>query len=235
MNKIIQGAVFFLAFIYTSVYSPYVYASGTILSPTPTQIPSGGSTTTYGGVPVYGGGVLVPGQVLINKTVMNPATGFFVDNLGPDDPRYSPEQVVTFRLAVKNSGEQMLSNVSVTDQLPQFIDYMSGPGTYDSNSRTVKFSSLNLAGGESRTYEIKARVVHQALLPAEKNTICPVNVVDAVSDTQKDHDEAQFCIQKQVSVPTVPKSGPEHWMISLIGLGVFGIIGKKIRKMAVSG
>jgi len=186
-------------------------------------------TGQYGGgcTPVYGGGTNCPrpGQVLLDKKVLNPATNNFVDNLGPNDPKYKPQQVVTFRITVKNPGDETIGQVRVTDKLPDFIDYMSGPGSYDSKTRTLTFSVDNLSGGASQNYEVKARTVHPAALPGDKNIVCPVNIVDAISDDQKDHDESQFCIEKQTEVTTVPQAGPEMWVIpaltSVMGLGAY--------------
>lgn len=183
-------------------------------------------------VPVYGGGVSCPriGQVLINKTVRNPSTGVFVDNLGPSDPRYHPGNLVTFHLKVSNNGDQMLDKVTVTDKLPDFVDFTSGPGNYDNHSKTLTFDVLNLAGGTSQTFEIVARVVHVAVLPADKSIVCEVNTVDAVSSSQTDHDESQFCIEKQMVVPSAPSAGPKEWMLTFAGLGTALTIGLYFRK-----
>ncbi len=192
-----------------------------------------GKTLANGGcVPVYGGGVECPkaGQVLVDKKVRNPASGIYVDNLGLSDPKYLPEQVVIFQIIVKNSGDGSISNLKVTDTLPQFVDYMSGPGNYDSATRKLSFNVANLGAGTSQTFEIKGRVVHQAALPEEKSTVCPVNVVDVTVDSQTDHDESQFCVQKKIAVPTVPQAGPQDWLISLFGLGTIFTIGIYLRK-----
>ena len=193
-------------------------------------------TSADGGcVPVYGGGVSCPkeGQVLIDKKVRNPSTGIFVDNLGLADPKYRPLWIVTFRLYVKNSGNQTLDRVIVTDKIPQFVDFMSGPGNYDAGGRTLTFTVSNLLGGSTRTFDIKGRIVHQAVLPAEKSIICPVNVAEAQSDSQKDRDESQFCVEKEMVVPTVPKAGPEHWILSAIGLSTVFVTGVYLRKKAL--
>lgn len=219
MNKSILGAVFFLAAMVVTLTFPKLSNAG-------------GETPIYGGIPVYGGGFMVPGQVLIDKTVLNPASGIFVDNLGPNDPKHRPQQFVTFRIVVKNSGEQTLSMVKVTDKIPQFVDFVSGPGTYDEKTRGLTFTATNVVGGTSQTFEVKVRTVHPALYPEGKNVVCPVNVVDALSNTQIDHDESQFCIEKQMIVPTVPKSGPEHWILSMIGLVAALGIGTYLRKKA---
>lgn len=192
--------------------------------------------TSYGSqngtpcVPVYGGGTQCPrpGQVLINKKVKNPASGVFVDNLGPTDPKYRPQQVVIFRITVQNPGDSSIDSITVTDTLPDFVDFMTGPGAYNSSTRGVTFTVTNLASSESRDFDVTARVVHPAVLPNEKNVVCPVNIVQAQSDFGNDRDEAQFCIEKVMEVPVVPKAGPEMWMIP--GLTSVFAIGAYLRK-----
>lgn len=232
MYKLITRAVFFLALFILAFFS----LSGDVKA-------SGGCVPVYGGgtecppvpagcTPIYGGGVECPrpGQILIDKKVLNPATAIFVDNLGPTDPKYRPSQFVTFQILVKNSGDQSLSTVTVTDKIPQFVDFISGPGSFDSNSKTLSFTVKDLPGGISQLYTVKGRTVHQALLPQGKNIVCPVNVVDAASDNQKDHDESQFCIEKEMVVPLVPEAGPEHWILTFGGLTTVLIAGVYLRK-----
>lgn len=199
-----------------------------------TQVVADGTSGQSGCVPVYGGGVQCPrvGQVLIDKTVRNPSTGIFVDNLGPSDPKYRPNWLVTFRLIIKNTGNQTLDKVTVTDKLPNFVDFTSGPGNYDANSRTLTFDVLNLTGGSTQTYNIVVRVVHAAVLPANKSIICEVNAVNAVTSSQKDSDSSQFCIEKEMVVPSVPTAGPEHWILSIVGLTTTLTIGLYLRKKA---
>lgn len=214
MNKILK-AVFFLAISagVTLLASKNVLADGDC-------------------VPVYGGGVQCPrvGQVLIDKTVRNPSTGVFVDNLGLSDPKYRPASFVTFRLTVKNSGDQALEKVIVVDKIPQFVDFMTGPGTYDAKNKTLTFEVKNLDGGSSQVFEITGRVVHQAVLPEAKNVVCITNVVDAKADSQTDRDESQFCIEKRMEVPTVPKAGPEDWLLILTGLSTVLTSGLYLRR-----
>lgn len=191
-----------------------------------------------GCVPVYGGGVQCPrpGQVLVEKKVQSPSTGIYVDNLGPSDPKYRPQQLITFQIIVQNSGEQTLNSINVKDTLPQYVDFMSGPGNYDSKSKTVSWTVSNLMGGSSEVFYLKGRIVHPTLLP-DLNIICPtqanpqpVNMVDAEVIGQKDHDESRFCIQKEIIVPVVPKAGPEHWLLTLAGFSILFPTGLILRK-----
>lgn len=188
-----------------------------------------------GCVPVYGGGVQCPrvGQVLIDKTVKNPSTGIFVDNLTPGDPKYRPERLVTFKLVIKNTGDQTIDKITVTDKLPDYVDFTSGPGSYNKDNKTVTFEITNLTSGSSQLYYITARVVHASVLPGDKNVVCPVNTAEAVTSSQKDSDSSQFCIEKEMIVPNVPNAGPEHWILSFTGLGTILTAGLYLRKKAL--
>lgn len=210
-------------------------ATVTLLTLSKTSSVSADGAYGAGCVPVYGGGVQCPrpGQVLLDKKVRNPSTGVYVDNLGLSDPKYRPTWLVAFRIVVKNPGDETLTNVTVTDKLPQFVDYVSGPANFDSANRTITFNVSNLTGGSTQTFDLKARVVAVSSLPAEKAIVCPVNVVDATADSQKDHDESQFCIEKEMVVPQVPSAGPEHWLLSIGGLGTALMIGVYLKKKAV--
>ena len=172
----------------------------------------------YGGAPVYGGGVVVSrGEMLLDKKVRNPASGEFVDHLGPTDPKYRPQTVVTFQINVRNAGDSALENITIVDTLPRYLDFMDGPGTYNKDENTLTFNVEKLDGGTSQTFEIKGRVVHPAQLPQDRNIICPtnddrqpVNVVDVFIDKgQQDHDESQYCIEKEMEVPEVPQAGAQ--------------------------
>lgn len=209
-----------------------------IVLPIPRAVQAGGYLEG-GCVPVYGGGEVCPSpaEVLVDKKVRNPATGLFVDNLGLSDPKYRPLQIVTFQIKVENSGETDLEKVTVKDTIPNFIDYMSvspaNNASYDSSLRVLTFTVDNLGGGSKQIFTLKARVAHQAMFLQEKNIVCPINVVDAKSDSQNDRDESQFCIEKEMVVPEVPKAGPEHWILSFAGLSTILLTGIYFKKRAL--
>src|SRR3989338_8635645 len=242
MKKSLLRAVFFLALITVLLGFPFSISAAGDQQPSPTpeeekaveetkgSVPIYGGTTVYGGEPVYGGGVIVsrPGELFIDKMVLNPATNVFVDHLGPTDPKYRPLQIITFEIRVENSGEETLSEVNVTDKLPDFVDYMSGPGTFNKDGKTVNFTVENLEPGESETFNIKARASHQAVLPEEKNVICPVNEVEAETTDRQEEDKSQFCIEKEMEVPQVPEAGADPIILS--GLASALSLGYWLRK-----
>ena len=64
--------------------------------------------------PIYGGGEVCVsnGEILINKTVKNPESGAFVENLSlSNDPKYSANQIVDFQLTLTNTGKETLNEV----------------------------------------------------------------------------------------------------------------------------
>jgi len=205
------------------------------------------TSVTYGGYgapcePIYGGGetCVSKGFLILNKTVKNPTTGGFVDNLSQTtDPKFGPSQDVTFKLTIVNTGGQNFSEVSVTDILPSYLDFISGPGTFDSNTKKLTFKITNLGAGESRTETIVARV--SGSVPTDPAVNCVINHAKAVSDVNEASDISQVCLQNTTTkggfqvlgTPTVkqtPATGPE--MLPLFGLIPAGISGLFLRRKA---
>ncbi len=194
--------------------------------------------------PVYGGGqnCITTGTILVNKKVQNPQTGEFVDNLGTNDPRFSPGQAVNFQITLSNTGSTVIAQTAVKDTFPGFVDFTSGNGSFDSNTKTLTFTTDNLNPGETRTFSVSGKVIDAKGLP--DGVTCVVNQVTATTNTdQMSQDNAQFCIQKQAvttttkgglpvlpppTVTTTPPTGPEF--LSLIGLIPAGLSGFFLRK-----
>ncbi len=171
-------------------------------------------------------GAPVPSQsILIEKMVAKPGTSNFVDNLSPTDPRFAPGQQITFRLAVKNTSDTNLTNVTVKDFVPSFLSPLSGPGNFDSNTQTVSFGAGNFGPSEQKVFTLTMQIASQDKLPVDKGLFCEINKAQASTDKVFDEDTAQFCIEKQVlGAQNVPSTGPEFGLV-LIGaeLGLLGI------------
>lgn len=196
--------------------------------------------------PIYGGGqtCVVTDKVVLNKTVRNPQTGKYVDNLSLSDPRYLGGQSVSFQLTVTNTGNTKLASVDVSDTLPNYIEKVSGPGSYDSNSKTLSFRVQNLDVNESRTFTVAGTIVDSTKLPMNQGVTCLVNQAVARADKQESRDNSQFCVEKQSQATTkgglpvmqapamaqTPSTGPE--MLSLVGLIPAGLGGLFLRRKA---
>jgi uncharacterized repeat protein (TIGR01451 family) len=214
------------------------------------------SADTSNGVscqPIYGGGetCVQVGNIVINKTVKNPSTGAFVDNLNVNDPKYSPTSTATFQITVTNTGGGTIAKTTVKDTLPNFVTFVSGPGSFDSNSKVLTFEVNNLGAGQSQTFTVTAKIADAGSL--SQSVTCIVNQVTATAEKNQSSDNSQFCIEKGAQptptqvpgepvskggkkvfpapeVKTTPPTGPE--MFSLVGLIPAGAVGMFLRKKA---
>lgn len=161
-------------------------------------------------------------QILVNKQVKNPKTGQFVENLNTSDPSYLPTQEVIFKIEVKNIGQTELTNIQIKDKLPDFVNFISGPGSFDMNSKTVNLTVDKLNPQESKTFELKIKVKPQKELPANRLT-CLTNFAEARVDQLFSQDTAAFCIETQVLAPIqeLPKTGPKETTLLLISSSIF--------------
>jgi uncharacterized repeat protein (TIGR01451 family) len=201
--------------------------------------------------PIYGGGqtCATTGNININKTVLNPQTNQFVDNLNINDPRYQPGSTVTFQIAVTNTGSSNISRMQVSDVFPQYLTFSSGTGNFDSNTKTLTFEVDNLAVNEVRNFTILGKVVDSSQIPlAQGSVVCVVNQATATNldnNSQTGQDNAQFCIEKiaavtgfptfpsTTTITTTPSTGPEAFV--LIGLLPTGFAGWVLRRKAFGG
>ncbi len=194
----------------------------------------------YGCVGQYGGCLPAP-TIQINKMVgipdskiTEPSSASFVDSLSPTDPRFSPDQFVFFKVIIKNTSSVSLSNVLFQDFVPVFLNPISGPGSFDSNTRIVSFNAGDFAPNEEKTYFFKMQVLSQNQLPTDRGIFCVTNKVQASNDKVSNTDTSQLCIEKQVApVTKVPSAGPEFGiaLLSIEGLGLMaGLMLKKANK-----
>lgn len=161
-------------------------------------------------------------SIVVDKLVNKPARSEFVDNLSPSDPRFLSGQDVFFRLRVKNPTDQTLTNVTVKDFLPDFVEAVEGPGSFDSSTRTVTINAGDFGLQEEKVYDLKVRVVAQDKLPSDKSVVCVVNRAQASNNQVSDEDTAQFCVEKQVvGAVQVPSAGPEIGL-ALLALNALG-------------
>lgn len=189
-----------------------------------------------GCTPLYGGGVTCPkrGEILIDKQVKRPDRDIFVDNLTEFDTKYSPQQQIIFRILVKNTGNDTIDEIQVKDIMPDFVEFVSGPGNFNRNETkngTLTFYLNNLAPSETREYWVYGKVFESGSLP--ENLICKLqNRAQArASDNRFSEDIAYFCVEKAAvgnggeALPKeMPKTGREGLIFALLVLiNIFGI------------
>ncbi len=146
----------------------------------------------------YGGGEVCvkTGELQLDKQVLNPNTNSFVDNLSLHTHYFSAGDEITFKLKVKNTGDEKLSSVHVKDTLPSYLYLTSGD---------LDYYITDLEVNQTDEKEFKVKVVDNSKLPHQSLT-CVVNAGDAWSGDNHDSDTSQVCIQKQLE--SLPATGP---------------------------
>lgn len=188
---------------------------------------------------LYGGGevCVTTTTFSIQKFVQTPgkAGGDYVTNLSINDPKYSPSQTVSFKLVVKNTSSNTISSLTVKDTFPQFISFVSGPGSFDSNSKTLTFTINNLGANQSQEFFVTGKIAEANLLPSDQGIVCVINQASATDPNgDTNSTSSQFCIQKQVLgaaqpvLVTTPATGPEMLPLALLLPG--GLGGLLLRK-----
>lgn len=150
----------------------------------------------------YGGGTPCPatGQT-VDKRIFNPATGEWVDGLGPSNDintRFRPGQEMLFKITVKNTGQATINRVIVEDRLPPFTDFVSGDGNFDAAARKFTYTIDNLESGKIHEANVRFKAFAAERLPAGSFLLCSaegvVNRVSIWADGRQATDETPICI-----------------------------------------
>lgn len=193
--------------------------------------------------PIYGGGqTCTSGNLFLKKYILYPGTqNDYRDDMGINDARFNPNDQVTFKLVITNNGTATIDKINAQDLFPQFVNFKSGAGSFDSNSKTLSFEIDNLNPGATQTIYITGQIVPNGNLPQDKGVVCVTNQAKAsTSEGQNFTDNAGFCIQIPQTtkgglpvmppppVKTTPATGPE--MLPLLGMFPTALIGLFLRK-----
>lgn len=211
-------------------------AAGALAFTLAAPVAADGCTTQYGGNQY--GSDCPPQDLIVNKDVKHPVTRTYVENLGTADVLFAPTNEVIYRLTVRNTGDTTLGEVKVTDVLPPYLSYVSGgPSgtTYNPDDRTVTFMLKDLKADESRTFELKAKIVEASAFPSGRSVFCVVNTARVESGERRDEDTSQICIEANVlGTTSLPEAGFRDilMIVPFAALGFFGFTllqGKKAK------
>lgn len=150
---------------------------------------------------IYGGGetCIQKGKVILNKTIQHPKTSKLVDSLSAKEATFQPGQTIIFHLTVTNTDTQIIKNIAVSDQVPQYLVFSSGQGEYNATDNTFSFTINKLNPGESQTRIVVMKALSVETLPQNQTISCTINQARAISGTQNiSEDNAQLCIQTKV-------------------------------------
>ncbi len=145
--------------------------------------------------PIYGGGenCLAQNNIVVDKKVQSPKSLNFVDNLNENDPKYRAGETINFQLSITNKSGKTLSGIEVSDNLPRLLTYTSGPGSFDTKTRTLTFKFDGLKNNETRRFTLVGKITNTINL----NT-CVVNHVRVKAGSVTADDNSNFCLEKSV-------------------------------------
>ena len=193
--------------------------------------------------PIYGGGesCLSQDKITVDKKIQSPVSKKFVDNLTQSETKFAAGDNITFELNITNKSGNTLKEIEVIDNLPNNLTYTSGPGSYNTKTRTLSFKINDLKANESRKFIVVGMVNNVG-----KST-CVINYASVKSGNLKADDNSRFCLEKSICVDTpnttkggfpvmpapqgmtqTPATGPE--MIPLFSLLPLALAGLYIRK-----
>lgn len=177
--------------------------------------------TNTGCQPIYGGGAacLESNQLSINKKVLNPRVNVqpgqtfndrdFIDNVNPNDPRYSANKATAFRIFVTNKTNNTLRNITVRDIFPpRYLTFVSGDGEYDNNTRTFTATINELRARETKSITIQVLTARTDQLPRDNSSLCTINIASATVNNQTSQDTAQLCVSREGVTPTQAAGTP---------------------------
>lgn len=188
---------------------------------------------------IYGGGQTCTSYSFsLQKFVQVPGQSNFVNNLSINDPKYNLSQTVNFEIVVTNTGSNYISSVTIVDTFPQFVSFVSGPGSFNNSNNTLTFVVNNLNAGQSQTINLSGKI---ASTNVPQGITCVVNQA-AGTDNNGDTNTAssQLCITNVANVTptpvllpvaqikTTPPTGPE--MLPLFALIPGALSGLYLRR-----
>lgn len=170
-------------------------------------------------------------QIMIDKKIFHPQLNSYVDNLSVDQFLFLQDQEVSFRIEVKNVTTSEIRSLEVKDRLPKEVTFLAGPGRYNPSDHSMEFTIDILAPGQSRNFDIKARI--NSIDNSMANILCVNNIAELKFNKSFDQDVVNFCIQRNVLGVTfeLPRTGMTNSiLIGLVGLGMLGLSGYFFKK-----
>lgn len=167
-----------------------------------------------------------PNRLVVNKKVRYPTnTNLFVENVTSKDPAFAPGDEVEYDIAVTNTSTVNYATVTVIDIFPEELEFVSGPGTYETSTRKLTYEISDLKAGATAHNRLLVRVRKSVAVP-------DCDVVNTVTATgpggQSDQDTANLCVD--IKPTTLPVAGFEDYLflypfLALAAIG-FGILAK---------
>jgi uncharacterized repeat protein (TIGR01451 family) len=169
-------------------------------------------------------------QVIIDKKVKPVNSDKWYDNLPQVNTAFAPEDLVDFKIILKNSGDVDLENLNIIDNLPDYVKPIFNPGEYKEDEKKITWTIKKISTGETQEFNIRVQI-GKAENISQTKPFCLVNKAGVQKDGQElDNDTAQFCIEPRILAKTFPETGFNMVFATLVAL-VTVAAGVLIRKI----
>lgn len=148
--------------------------------------------------PIFGGGesCVTTGSLVLDKKLRAPNSDQFVDSTKITDPKFAPDQPVVFQINIKNTGNRVLEDITITDIFPRYVVFVKGPGNFTKDTNTLTFAVDKLEAGQNRAIAIEGKIAPANAIPGTNTVSCVVNQAIAAQGRNRATDNAEFCLQK---------------------------------------
>ena len=161
-------------------------------------------------------------KVSIDKKIRPINDDKYYDNISRDQKVFVSDDLMDFNIVVANTGKDILYDLVVTDYYPVVNQIILAPGEINKENRTVTWKISSLGVGETRSFNLRAKVATDSAAAAQ------TNVATVKNNHVSDRDTATFYITKK----TTPKTGSNDLLVKSVIMTSVALAALGIRKLA---
>jgi uncharacterized repeat protein (TIGR01451 family) len=166
-------------------------------------------------------------EISIDKQLRSIGDSKYVDNIASSTKVFYQDDIIEFKVIVKNTGTGVLKNIKVTDNLPPFLSLIFFPGTYDKTNNKIDWTIDQLNAGDSQEFLIRAKIDNAKDV---KTLTKETNDSSVKVDELGDKDDASYFIAAGGGV-SVPNTGSTDLLVKTGIVITLGLSGFALRKL----
>ncbi len=168
-------------------------------------------------------------KIVIDKKVRPITDKNFYDNISAEQLIFKDGDTVEFKILVENSGNQTLTNVSLVDILPNYLNLLFFPGIYNKTSNTINNQIGTLEPGQTKEYFIRAKIANLPTSSVSNKKLQQINKTKVQNDLVSDYDEAKYFVELK-SIPTTGSSNIVFETVLVLGMVSVSIFLRKVSR-----
>ena len=168
-------------------------------------------------------------QIIVDKKIKSIDQNYWSDNLSSDNILFTAEELVFFKIYVKNTGDETLKNITLIDYIPEYTKYILSDGDFKDTENRTDWTIDQLDPGQEKEYFLRVQVKDINSLP-QGDILVSINKAKVTTESgESDEDTAQFPISTQILAAKLPEAGGSN-LLKIIAAAIVGGIGVIARK-----